>query len=203
MTTCGITRRCSGSCGRRSAWTSRCPRCASPKKRLRSTRAGSSTSSRAASAGISNRSALHDLAAAARHSGLARRHARERHRPRAQPSPVHAAQFQAARRRRREPTVLRARSHRAWHRSGQADGTITVPSGPGIGVNLVPERARVRNRQLCRTASPVSVDVTEAHIPLTSGCTDADCVRLRRPRRLSPRPRPSPRRRRRFRTSRR
>ena len=63
-----------------------------------------------------SRSALHDLCARARHPGLARRHARERHRPRAQHPPGVAAELLAAGRHRRQPALLRARSDRAGHR---------------------------------------------------------------------------------------
>ena len=74
-----ITRRCSGGCRRRSASTSR----STPSRIARrgdraSAPAASSTSSRAASAGIAESIRLHDLLRRARHSGVARRHARER-----------------------------------------------------------------------------------------------------------------------------
>ena len=84
--------------------------------RSRSAPAASSTSSRAASAGTRESIRLHDLCARARHSGLARRHARERHRPRAQHPPVDAAEFHAAGRHRRQPPLLRAGSDRSADR---------------------------------------------------------------------------------------
>ena len=76
---------------------------------------------------------MHDIGRGAWHPGLARRHARERHRPRAQHSSLDAAEFHAAGRRRRQPAILRARPDRSGDR-GRADGTIAVPTGPGIGV---------------------------------------------------------------------
>ena len=63
----------------------------------RSAPAASSTSSRGGSAATAQSIRLHDLARRARHPGLARRHARERHRPRAQHPPVDAAELHAAR----------------------------------------------------------------------------------------------------------
>ena len=52
---------------------------------------------------------LHDSARGARRAGLARRHARERHRPRAQHPSLDVAQLHAARRHRGEPPLLRRR----------------------------------------------------------------------------------------------
>ena len=82
---------------------------------------------------------LHDLAAAHGDSGLARRHARERHRPRPQHPPLDAAELLAARRRRRQSPLLRPRPHRP-EIVVRPDGTIAVPTGPGIGVHIVTDR---------------------------------------------------------------
>ncbi len=73
---------------------------------------------------------LHDLCAAQRHTGLARRHARVRHRARAQPAPVDAAQLHAARRCGRQPPVLPARSDRAADR-GPGQRNDCGPDWPG------------------------------------------------------------------------
>ena len=83
---------------------------------------------------------LHDLCAGARHSGLARRHARVRNRPRRQHSSVVAAEFLAAGRHRRQQALLRSRISSIRRSRSPRDGTIPVPTGPGIGVTIREDR---------------------------------------------------------------
>ena len=122
-------RRCDGPCGaaearsrRRCASTSRSTPCASPATPSTRRPAGSSTSSRAGSAAIGLDRAARPVRGA-RHPGVARRHARERHRPRAQHPPGQPAELHPARRHRRQQALLPARPHRAGHRH-------LTPTGP-------------------------------------------------------------------------
>ena len=62
---------------------------------------------------------LHDLCAGASDSGLARRHAGDGHRPRAQHPSREPAELHAAGRHRRQQALLRARSDRAGDRGGR------------------------------------------------------------------------------------
>ena len=75
-----------------------------------------------------------------RHPGVARRHARKRHRPRPQHPPRQPAELPPARRHRRQQALLRAGSDRA----GASTSPTTAPSrcrpGPGIGVTVRRDR---------------------------------------------------------------
>ena len=85
---------------------------------------------------ISRKRSASTMSAQARgHSGLVRRHAGKRHRPRAQHRAVDAAEFRAARRRLGQQALLEARHHRAGGRSDDR-GTIALTDKPGFGYEL-------------------------------------------------------------------
>ena len=78
-------------------------------------------------------------------AGVARRDARERHRPRAQHPPRLAAELHAARRHRGEPPLLQPDLIEPPIEVA-TDGTIPVPTGPGIGVSIVDGAGSERDR---------------------------------------------------------
>ena len=125
---------------RRSASTSRFTPCRIARDAIAPAPAASSTSSRAASAAIAAVDRAARPVRRARHPGLARRHARERHRPRPQHPPGEPAELPPARRHRAPASATTLPDLIEPAIDIAADGTIAVPTGPGIGVDIVRER---------------------------------------------------------------
>ena len=101
----------------------------------------------------------------ARHPGVARRHARNRHRPRAQHSPRQPAELFAARRHRGQQALLRARPDRSADRGGAPTARSPCPTAPASACTIVAERverATERMVSLDRSMSPPH----DAHSPI-------------------------------------
>ena len=99
---------------------------------------------------------LHDLCAAARHPGVARRHARVGHRPRREHSSLDAPELLAARRRRGEQAVLRSRPDRAADRRGRRRHDCRAGPAPASASPSARTASSARTRRrtvlVCRRA---------------------------------------------------
>ena len=104
---------------------------------------------------------IHDLCQAKSDPRLVRRHARIRHRPRAQHRHVYAPEFHAARRRLRQPPLLDRRHHRARSGSHAAGHASAFPPRPASAThrastasNRSPSAARSSTERFIASSSP-------------------------------------------------